>query len=277
MKKSKLYTLMTKCWADQLYPYFQTESFKLLTFQIATSKKSSIVSPLKDDIFKIFKETKIEDIKVVLWGKEPYSTTLYDDNPIATGRAYAANLSGEVNLPDSLKNILRELESDLSCSTLGFDTSLDHLVKQGVFLLNTALTVSKNNSHISQWKDFTIAVCKVLNNQDNIVHIMPGKHVQLFKNDFTNPTHKFIEVANPSSFSANNGFKNSKPFSKCNGLLKTPIEWLDLTYLDDMPLTPRECFEIPKKLKITKDQMKPENRWVLPEDIKILPYEGQEE
>tara|TARA_R110000782_G_scaffold113397_10_gene203422 strand:+ start:201 stop:1028 length:828 start_codon:yes stop_codon:yes gene_type:complete len=274
MTKSKLQALIKPKWADILYPYFQTDAFKKLNSKINKDREITKVFPDKDKIFRIFSETDLSEVRVNIMGVGPYHNTYADKSPAALGRAFAANRV--FGMPESLKNVIREVEEDISLAP-GFDPSLQHWVDQGVFLLNSALTVSegKKNSHIEYWKEFTIAVCKALNTKDNIVHILWGNHTQSFKQYFTNPTHKFIESPSPSSFSANNGFFNSKPFSKCNEFLNEPINWLDTkTWLQKTD---------EKTIKLTQEYhekiwLAGHNPGILShKDIKILPYEGQEE
>jgi len=251
-------------WVNQLYPYFQTNSFIRLSLKIAEDREVTEVFPIRKDIFRVFNETDLSDVKVNIMGVEPYSSTYADSNPIAIGRSFACNR--HFGMQPSLKNIIKELEDDIKLAP-GFNPSLQDWVDQGVLLLNTSLTVckGKKGSHTEYWKDFTIAVCKALNTKDDIVHILWGKNAQSFKQYFTNPTHKFIESPSPSSFSASNGFFGSKPFSKCNKLLKQEINWLD------------ELRFKPKLIDTDwKDRYIAGTDFTSQEEIKILPYEGQD-
>ncbi len=240
MTKAKLYTLMTTDWADALFPYFQTEAFRKLNQRILKDERIRPVLPTKENRFRVFKETALSDVKVVIIGQDPYHNVYYDDTPAAMGRAFAC--SGLNRAQPSLKNIVKELESDIDV-TLGFDYTLQHWVDQGVFLLNTALTVRQSDagSHASYWKEFTQLVMETLNKKDNLVFILWGNHAKSYKKYLTNKTHKFIESTHPSPFSAHNGFFGSKPFTKCNELLKEPIEWIDLHFSNN-PVTPADSF-----------------------------------
>ena len=226
MTKAKLQTLMKSQWVEALYPFFQTESFKKLSNKLAEDRKTTITYPAKENTFRVFNELDIDEIKVVWYGQDCYHGCYYDNRPQAIGRAFALDVTGEMNIQPSLRNILKEMESDIG-STIGFDYSMNHLVEQGVFLLNTSLTVTKGqpNSHSFYWKEFTKLVCETLNKKDNLVHLMMGKDAQSLKKYFTNPTHKFVETAHPSPLAT--GFKGSKPFSLVNKLLKYDINWLD--------------------------------------------------
>jgi uracil-DNA glycosylase len=165
-----------------------------------------------------------EKIKVVIIGQDPYHT-----KGAAMGLAFSCP-----TLQPSLKNIHKELKSD------GFkvDSKSGDLTKwanQGVFLINTALTVieGKANSHSKIWKDFTKRILTFLNTQEHLVVIMWGKEAQtLGKRHFSADKHKFIESVHPSPFSVNGknaDFFGSKPFSKANTYLKqwgvSEVDW----------------------------------------------------
>ena len=136
-----------------------------------------------------------------------------------------------VRTPPSLRNIFKELKDDIGVERE--DTDLSSLAKQGVFLLNTVLTVEKDkaNSHKDiGWEIFTDFVIKQINEKlNNVVFILWGRSARDKKKLITNPSHYIIESAHPSPLSAYNGFFGSKPFSKTNEYLikvgKTPIDF----------------------------------------------------
>lgn len=142
----------------------------------------------------------------------------------ANGLAFA--YSGEGGIPLSLVNILKELENDMYQGLkLYQDYGLTSWAKQGVLLINTALTVEegKPGSHINQWKEFTNYLFKKLGEEkNNIVYICWGNHAKSFIPIFNkNGNNKVIESVHPSPLSANKGgWFGSKPFSKCNQILK---------------------------------------------------------
>ena len=136
--------------------------------------------------------------------------------------------------PPSLKNIYKEMKSDL-----GIDINevgdLTYLAKQGVFLLNTTLTVRHNEplSHFGKgWETFTDNTIKLLNTLSQpIVFILWGNSARQKIKMLDNPNHLIIESAHPSPLGAYRGFFGSKPFSKTNNFLiqhnLTPIKWND--------------------------------------------------
>ena len=186
--------------------------------------KEKIIFPPKKDVFNAFR-LSYNDVKVVILGQDPYH---------GEGEAHGFAFSClKTPIPPSLKNIYKELYSDLNIEKNMLDGNLMPWVKQGVMLLNTGLTVEKDkpNSHKNLgWHTFTDEVIKKLNDRNKpIVFILWGNNAREKKKYITNPIHLVIESAHPSPFSANYGFFNSKPFSKTNDFLKKnnikPINW----------------------------------------------------
>ena len=143
-----------------------------------------------------------------------------------------------VAIPPSLRNIYKELAND---PDVGFPGKkgmprhgyLERWAKQGVLLLNTSLTVIKDqaNSHSKiGWQQFTNKIIESISNQnEKIVFILWGKNAH-DKMEFINPNkHLIIKSVHPSPLSATRGFFGSKPFSKTNEYLlannKNPIDW----------------------------------------------------
>ena len=186
--------------------------------------KEKIIFPPKKDVFNAFR-LSYNDVKVVILGQDPYH---------GEGEAHGFAFSClKTPIPPSLKNIYKELYSDLNIEKNMLDGNLMPWVKQGVMLLNTGLTVEKDkpNSHKNLgWHTFTDEVIKKLNDRNKpIVFILWGNNAREKKKYITNPIHLVIESAHPSPFSANYGFFNSKPFSKTNDFLRKnnikPINW----------------------------------------------------
>ena len=149
-------------------------------------------------------------------GQDPY----HGENE-AMGLSFSVRRG--VRTPPSLRNIFKELNDDLGIERI--DTDLSDWAKQGIFLLNTVLTVEKDkaNSHKDiGWEIFTDFVIKEINDKlDNVVFILWGRYARDKKRLITNPNHYIIESAHPSPLSAYNGFFGSKPFSKTNEFLKS--------------------------------------------------------
>ena len=160
--------------------------------------------------------TGLSETRVVIVGQDPY----HEPNQ-AHGLAFSV-LEG-VKLPPSLKNIYKEIESDLGIK-MNNTGNLTNWAKQGVLLLNTVLTVGAHqaNSHRGiGWEEFTDAAIRILNKQDRpIVYLLWGRPAQMKKSMLNNPKHLILEAPHPSPLSAYRGFFGCGHFSKTNEFLK---------------------------------------------------------
>lgn len=176
-------------------------------------------------IYHAFSATPLEKVKVVILGQDPY----HEVNQ-AHGLAFSVLCS---QIPPSLQNIYKEMESDLGIP-VHQDGNLDYLAKQGVLLLNTILTVRNGKALAHQgfgWEIFTDHVIHFLNTLDQpIVFILWGSNAISKKAILNNPNHYIITSPHPSPLSAYRGFFGSKPFSKTNEFLVKnhlePIQWV---------------------------------------------------
>ncbi len=212
-------------WDHYLENEYKKEYFQKLLDFIKEEYKNKTIYPKQNEVFNAFRYTDYQDIKVVILGQDPY-------HGINQAEGLSFSVKDEVLKPPSLKNIFKELESDLGIP-FPEHNSLKPWAKQGVMLLNAVLTVEehKPTSHKDHgWEIFTDAVIKKLNERDKpIVFILWGAYARSKKKYITNPIHLVIESAHPSPFSARNGFFGSKPFSKTNEFLKKngikEIDW----------------------------------------------------
>ncbi len=212
-------------WDSILNEEYNKEYFKNLIDFIKQEYKNKTIYPKQNEVFNAFRYTDFDNVKVVILGQDPY----HGPNQ-AEGLSFS--VSNEVLKPPSLKNIFKELESDLGIP-FPEDNSLKPWAKQGVLLLNAVLTVEehKPTSHKDKgWEIFTDNVIKTLNKREKpVVFILWGAYARAKKEYITNPKHYIIESAHPSPFSARNGFFGSKPFSKTNEFLKKnnikEIDW----------------------------------------------------
>lgn len=136
--------------------------------------------PAKQDIFKVF-ETPVNKIKVVILGEDPYPTP-----GNAVGRAFAINENAKI--PASLRIIKEEVYTNSGYNTydrikpLDEWATLDHWTEQGVFLLNTALTVETGNagSHLKYWEEFTKRIISYISSEQPCIWVLWGRKVQNF-------------------------------------------------------------------------------------------------
>jgi uracil-DNA glycosylase len=172
------------------------------------------VLPEKEDLFKSFELCDIDDVRVVILGQDPYHT-----KGVADGLAFSSKK--ENHIPPSLKNIFKELNSDLGI--IKENGNLISWANQGILLMNTILTVEEGKplSHSDMgWEILTDNVLSKLNKKENsIIFVLWGEKARSKKKLLDNPTHFIIESSHPSFFSYKKGFEGSKPFSKINIIL----------------------------------------------------------
>lgn len=212
-------------WLPAMSGEFHKDYYKKLHQTVMQEYQNYQVFPEPDDLFNAFHLTPLKDVKVVIFGQDPYHN-------VGQAHGLCFSVKPGVEVPPSLVNIYKELQDDLGC----YIPNNGYLVKwaeQGVLLLNTVLTVRAHqaNSHRGiGWEAFTDAAIRVLNEQDRpMVFILWGRPAQMKKSMLNNPKHLILEAPHPSPLSAYRGFFGSKPFSKTNQFLEThglsPIDW----------------------------------------------------
>jgi len=212
-------------WLEALKPEFQKPYYKSLFQKVGEEYNSKKVFPPADDIFNAFHFTPLDEVKAVILGQDPY----HNDGQ-AHGLCFS--VKPDVEIPPSLINIYKELESDLGCYIPNHGY-LEKWAHQGVLMLNTVLTVRAHQANSHQgigWESFTDAAIRVLNEIDRpIVFILWGKPAQMKKSMLNNPKHLILQSPHPSPLSAYRGFFGSKPFSKTNDFLQShgieAIDW----------------------------------------------------
>lgn len=212
-------------WLEPLSPEFKKPYYAKLYKTIKEEYGTRPIFPPADEIFTAFELTPLSDVKVVIIGQDPYH---------GDGQAHGLcfSVKPDVEIPPSLVNIYKELNSDLGCYIPNHGY-LKKWAEQGVLLLNTVLTVRAHqaNSHRGiGWEEFTDAAIHILNEQDRpIVYLLWGKPAQMKKNMLNNPKHLILEAPHPSPLSAYRGFFGCQHFSKTNQFLKEnglePIDW----------------------------------------------------
>jgi len=169
-------------------------------------------------IFRVFKEISLSHLKVLIMGQDPYHT-----KDVADGLAF----SSKIKLAPSLRNIYKELHRDLGVENVSSD--LTSWSKQGVMLLNSALSVEEGKANAHQkygWNEFVIGLLGYLSCKEDLVYILWGNHAKSYQSYINNGF--IIEGYHPSPFSAKH-FYGGSYFSRCNEyLLKQgiqPIDW----------------------------------------------------
>ena len=212
-------------WLEVLKDEFEKPYFKdLKQFIVDDIKSGQIVYPPANQIFHSFDKCPFDKVKVVILGQDPYH---------GAGQAHGLcfSVNKEVTIPPSLKNIYKELHTDLGCS-IPDHGNLESWTEQGVLLLNATLTVRQGQptSHAGKgWETFTDRVIQELNDQrEGIVFLLWGRYAQDKGAIIDTNKHYVLKSAHPSPFSATKFF-GCRHFSKTNQILEfagnEPIEW----------------------------------------------------
>jgi len=212
-------------WNEALQGEFSQPYFKeIMSFLKREKKSGKIIYPPDDMIFHAFNKTPLHHVKVVILGQDPYHGP-----GEAMGLCFSVPPS--VKIPPSLRNIYKEIQSDVQ-TTIPTHGDLTQWATQGVFLLNTILTVEHKTAGSHKkigWHRFTDAVIKIISNQcDSVVFLLWGKFAQT-KIPLIDQSKQFILISAHPSPLARNAFFGNHHFSKTNELLikqgKVPIDW----------------------------------------------------
>lgn len=201
-------------------PYFES----LVRFLHAEKAAGKIIYPPGSQIFRAFDLTPVEQVKVVILGQDPYH---------GPGQAHGLSFSVSegVPAPPSLKNIFKEIESDLGVKMSGYP-NLEKWARQGVLLLNAVLTVrcgeAASHGKIG-WQEFTDAVIRYISdNCEGVVFMLWGNFARTKAELIDRSRHVVLEAAHPSPL-ARGAFFGCRHFSRANAALtaagRTPIDW----------------------------------------------------
>ncbi|MBQ3431466.1 MAG: uracil-DNA glycosylase [Clostridia bacterium] len=203
-------------WDILLKDEFEKEYYRKLRTFLKTEYATKTIYPNMYDIFNALKYTAYEDVKVVILGQDPYH---------GPGQAHGLCFSVKqgVEPPPSLKNIFKEIESELGIPAPAYG-ELTAWANQGVLLLNTVLTVRAGspNSHKGMgWEILTDKIITLLNaREEPIVFLLWGANARSKKALITAKQHLVLESVHPSPLSAYHGFFGCGHFKKCNIFLK---------------------------------------------------------
>jgi uracil-DNA glycosylase len=213
-------------WKEAMKEEFSKSYFQNIVAFLKTEKAlKKTIYPPGSLIFNAFYKTPFDKVKVVILGQDPYH---------GKGQAHGLCFSvpNGVAKPPSLVNIFKELQSDLGILP-SVNGNLERWAEQGVFLLNTSLTVreSEPGSHSKiGWIEFTDSVIKKISDEKRgVVFILWGRFAQDKQVLIDETKHHVLKAAHPSPLSAHNGFFGCKHFSKTNDFLMKeglqPIDW----------------------------------------------------
>ncbi|MCQ2138997.1 MAG: uracil-DNA glycosylase [Bacteroidales bacterium] len=212
-------------WKQALQSEFDKPYFaELVRFLHEEKRSGKVVYPPGPAIFKAFDLTPLDQVKVVILGQDPYH---------GYGQAMGLSFSvpDDVPAPPSLKNIFKEIETDMGVTMSG-KPNLEAWARQGVLLLNAVLTVraSEPTSHSRiGWQEFTDAVIRTISERcEGVVFLLWGNYARQKRELVDASRHYVLEAAHPSPL-ARGAFFGCRHFSKTNEILvgegKTPIDW----------------------------------------------------
>ena len=201
-------------WQDVLASEMQKEYFVQLMQRVELAYSNQICYPPQTQLFQAFEACSFVQTQVVILGQDPYH---------GPGEAHGMSFSvpDGIKIPPSLRNIYREIATDLDRLLLPNSGNLTHWANQGVLLLNATLSVEKDkpNSHAKLgWQEFTSVVIDVLSSQkENLVFMLWGNFAQQKGNRIDRAKHLVLECGHPSPMSANQGkWFGNKHFSQAN-------------------------------------------------------------
>lgn len=225
MTESQIDPKIESGWKAQLMPEFRADYFSELKNILQKEYQNHQVYPPKSKLFAAYDLCPFDKVKVVILGQDPYH---------GSGQAHGLCFSVPEGIPQppSLKNIFKEIKNDLGYA-LPQKGELSHWAKQGVFLLNTYLSVREasplSHSKIG-WERFTDASIEALSaDREGLIFLLWGNNARKKAKLIDRKKHHILESAHPSPLSAHRGFLGCGHFSECNQLLeqmgKTKIDW----------------------------------------------------
>ncbi|MEM7210225.1 MAG: uracil-DNA glycosylase [Pseudomonadota bacterium] len=226
MPESKDRLVMEASWKARLHGEFsQPYMLGLREFLLQRKRKGAHIYPAGSNYFRAMELTPFEQVKVVVLGQDPYH---------GPGQAHGLCFSvmPGIPTPPSLVNIYKEIHNDVGIAPAqhGF---LEPWAKQGVFLLNSVLTVERGNAGAHQgkgWEQFTDKIVEILSDtSDGVVFLLWGSYAQRKGQMIDRDKHLVLTAPHPSPLSAHRGFFGCRHFSRANEWLtgrgKKPIEW----------------------------------------------------
>jgi uracil-DNA glycosylase len=202
-------------WSDILSPFWESTEWKILKEAANNELSAWGFAPPKHQIYRALELTPFDQIKVVILGQDPYHTPW-----VANGLAFSVR--EDQILPPSLRNIYKELESDLAIKRWSGD--LSDWANQGVLLLNAILTVklweAASHQHLGWWAFTDFVIQRISEDREFVIFVLWWSFAQSKKKLINTSKHCIIESPHPSPLSAHRWFLGSKPFSQVNAELK---------------------------------------------------------
>lgn len=212
-------------WKERLQGEFEKPYFAQLVEFVRGEYGAGPCFPPGRLIFNAFEQTPFEQVKVVILGQDPY-------HDVGQAHGLCFSVQDGVQFPPSLRNIFQEIQSETG-NAVPASGNLTRWARQGVFLLNTCLTVRAHQafSHSGKgWEQFTDAVIQTLSRErEGLVFLLWGAPAGRKASLIDATRHLILRSAHPSPLSAHRGFFGNNHFNLCNQYLqqhgKEPIIW----------------------------------------------------
>lgn len=220
-------------WHAKVRPFIESEECdKIYEFLKKESKRGKKIAPLSSNVFRAFRETSLDDLKVVMMGMCPYHTTLGGEY-VADGLLMGCSITGK--LQPSLEQFYGAIERELYDGSVKYEKTPDvsYLAKQGVLMINATLTteINKAGSHIALWEPFTRYFFEHMIDTAGVPVVFLGKDAAKYKRYLAPFTWSFT-LSHPASASyKNTEWDTEGVFGKVNKILTDnnnyKIMWLD--------------------------------------------------
>lgn len=234
MDFKKFENLFHESWHDKMRPFIESEECdNIYKFLKAESQRGKKIAPLSVNVYRCFLETPLDELKLVILGMCPYHT-LKNEMPVADGLALSCSVTGY--LQPSLDQFYNAIEKELyggMCLNCEKNPDLTYLAKQGVLLLNAALTteINKAGSHLELWEPFTKYVFENILSTAGVPIIYLGKEAAKFQR-YSSPFSWNFPVSHPAAAAyKNTDWDSEGVFRKAAEVLKNnnnyELDWLD--------------------------------------------------
>ena len=219
-----------KTWSEFFKEVETKDYFRSLMSFLDNEYSTKTIFPKRENLFKAFELTPVNEIKVVIIGQDPYH-----EPGQAQGLSFSIRKGTKV--PPSLVNIFKEIHNDIGCDVDFKNGDLTYLAKQGVLLINAYLTVIAGQAlshHRKEYDALMLDVIKFLNELNQpIVFMLWGNFAKKYEKHLSNPHHLVLKSSHPSPLGANHGgWFNEHQFSKANDFLEKnnskKIEWSNI-------------------------------------------------
>ena len=216
-----------KTWSEFFKELEKKDYYRDLMRFLDEEYSSKTIFPKRENLFRAFDLTPVEEVKVVIIGQDPYHEP-------GQAQGLAFSVPSDVKTPPSLVNIFKEIHNDIGCEMNFKNGDLTYLAKQGVLLINAYLTVIAGQALSHHRKEYDLLMLDVIRFLDQleqpIVFMLWGNFARKYAKFLANPGHLVLQSSHPSPLGANHGgWFNEHQFSKTNQFLEQhhskKIEW----------------------------------------------------